>query len=206
MGAGTGERRKRIDILIMAKTAEEKAEAKAEKEAAKEAKQEAKAEAKAEKQAEKAEARAEKDQIVNLKSAQKAELMAYEQALSDQGLSKKEIKSLLKDEKLANKDEVLTAKDTLSEDGLQWIGMSQTRPDGTTARGPILSQMATIGEEYRPAIAEDLKGALSYYGDYNLSTLSKRGNAEIGFGLDDILKVEYSREPETCEITKTSNL
>lgn len=206
MGAGTGERRKRIDILIMAKTAEEKAAAKADKEAAKEAKQEAKAEAKAEKAAEKAEARAEKDQVVNLKSAQKAELMAYEQALSDQGLSKKEIKELLKDEKLANKDEVLSAKETLSADGLQWIGLTQTRPDGTTAKGPILSQMSTIGEEYRPAIAEDLKGALSYYGDYNLSTLSKRGNAEIGFGLDDILKVEYSRDPETGEITKNTTL
>lgn len=190
----------------MAKTAEEKAAAQAQKEADKQARQEEKAERKAERQAEKAERRAEKDQIVNLKAAGQAEIMAYEQALADSGLSKKEINALLREEKLANKYEVTAAKEVLSEDGLQWIGQTLKRSDGTEVKGPILSQMSTIGEEYQPEITEDLRGALSYYGDYGLSTLSKRGNAEIGFGLDDILKVEYSRDPETGEITKTSNL
>lgn len=190
----------------MAKTAEEKAEAKAEKEAAKEARQEAKEAAKAEKAADKAEARAEKDQIVNLKSAQDAEILAYRQALSGSELSDKEIKNLIRDEKRSNKDEVRTAKDTLSADGFQYIGLTGTRPDGTEYRGPIISQMSTIGQEYHAPIIEDLKGALSFYRDYNLPGLSSRGNATIGIGLDDILKVEYSKDPVTGEYTKTSNL
>lgn len=201
MGAGTGERRKRIDILIMAKTAEEKAAAKADREAAKEAKQEAKAEAKAEKAAEKAEARAEKDQITNLKSSQRAEILAYEEALSDSGLSKKEIKNLLREETQANRQEVRDAKQTLSEDGLQWIGETFTRQDGTTGRGRILSDMDTIGTEYQQEITDDLNTAFQYYSDYGLPPLSKRGNTTIGFGVDKILNAEYSKDPETGEYT-----
>lgn len=172
----------------MAKTAEEKAAIKAEKEA------------------EKAERRAEKDQVANLKSAQQAEVMAYREALSDSGLSNKEIKALIREEKAANKQELFSAKETLSEDGLQYIGRTATRPDGSVVRGPIVSDMETIGAEYQKPIVDDIRGALSFYSDYNLPKISRRGNAELGIGLDDILKMEYSRDPVTGEYTKTGNL
>lgn len=167
---------------------------------------EEKAAIRAEREAEKAERRAEKDQIVNLKSAQQAEIMAYREALSDSGMSDKEIKGYLREEKLANKDELRGAKDTLAEDGLQYIGYSATRPDGSVVRGPILSGMDTIEEQYQDPINEDIRGALSFYRDYNLPRLTSRGNVDIGVGIDDILKVEYSRDPETGEYTKTGNL
>lgn len=190
------------EVIKMAKTPEEKAA----KQAEREAKQQAKEEAKAEKMADKADRRAEKDQIVNLKSAQDAEILAYKQALAETELSNKEIKNLLQDEKVANRAEVDLAKETLAADGLQYIGITGTRSDGTEYRGPIVSRMDTIGEEYHEPIVEDIRGALSFYRDYNLPGLSARGNATIGIGLDDILKVEYSKDPVTGEYTKTSNL
>lgn len=162
---------------------------------------EEKAAIKAEKAAEKAENRAEKNQIANLKSAQNAEILAYRESLSDSGLSNKEIKELLKEEKRANKTELQEARQTLGEGGLQYIGRIFTRPDGTEVRGPILSEMSTVADEYQNSISEDIKGALSYYKDYNLPTLSVSGDATIGFGLDKILKAEYSRDPETGEYT-----
>jgi hypothetical protein len=176
-----------------------KAEAKAEKQAAK-------AEAKAEKQAARAEKQAEKSQVANLKSAQKAELMAYENTLSGQGLSKNEMRSLLKDERLANKDELAAAKEYLGQEGQQYIGLTQRRPDGTQVRGPIVSQMSTIGEEYRDPIVNDLRGALSRYSEFNLPTLTRSGNTTIGFGLDKILKAEYSKDPETGQYGLSGNL
>ena len=147
---------------------------------------------KEEKQAEKAIARAEKAEITQLKSAQKAETVAIKAAGEDAGLSKKEIKELVKAEEKVNKAELGTAKETLNAAGQQTLRSGENVP--------ITSNLQTLEGDIEAAVQKLITDSVAMYDQYNLAEKSVRGDTTSGIGLDKL--VQYNVGEAGTSLTK----
>jgi hypothetical protein len=183
--------------------AEEKARVEAEKARVKAEKARVQAEEKARVQAEKDRVKAEKEvirqnklneltQLTTLRKAQDAEVLALKSTLSNQGLSTKQINSLINAEKKANTAEYSTAKATLKPDGVQNIARDQN--------GRILSAASAYGDnpDYLNNVTGLLDKANSYYDAFNIQRLNRISGdgSYTGVSLSDLTKAAINQSED----------
>lgn len=123
----------------------------------------------------KAAAQAQKAQVNQTKSAQKAEITALKQSGAD--------KSIIKTEKKANQQELKDLKNALN---------TGTYTPLTDLSG-IRSQASTYGGDLVTNVNSLLDSAASYYGQYNIPTVTKQGGATVGVGLDQLLNYNLGK-------------
>lgn len=133
----------------------------------------------------------EKNQITRLTQAGNAEITALKSTLQDQGLSNKEINSIVGLEKSANKLEVKDAKKTLGADGIQYFAGD--------ANAQIRSSASAYADNpnYLAAVTGLLDNASNLYNKFNIQQVnSSSGGVYTGVNLDQLTKAVINQNED----------
>ena len=133
----------------------------------------------------------EKAQITKLTQAGNAEITALKATLQQEGLSKKDINSIINTERDANKSEVKTAKGTLKQDGIQYIAGD--------ANAVIRSAASSYADNpnYLAAVTGLLDNASSLYNKFNIQQVNPTsGGAYTGVNLDQLTRAVINQNDD----------